>query len=654
MKKLTTFLILFNILLLNTGFAQKQEVLLTIDDHEITAEEFLRIYNKNQQNPQSGEKTSIEDYLELFINFKLKVIEAERLNLDTLPSIKKELKKYKNELAKPYLRDDEVMEKMIREAYERSKKEVKASHVMIQIPKPAAYKDTLHAYQKALKIRRRIVRRNENFSEVARATSDDPSVKSNGGNLGYFTALQMVYPFENKAYTMDINDISRPVRTPHGYHIIKKTGERKATGKVKVAHIMLLAPQSMPKEKREKKKEQINDIYHRIKSGEKFEELAKKYSEDKASAQKGGELPWFGVGRMVPEFEKAAFSLEKKGEISQPVKTSIGWHIIKLLDKKTLGTYEEEKRKLKRQVMKSPRSDIARDSLTARLKREYEFVEHPGNFHNLYRFIKEENTKIDREQLMNYNRNNKLFTINNRSFGTNDFINYLLSPPDDKYEKRYEGQYLLDKTYARFQEEKIIDYEKERLPEKYSEYKYIMKEYHDGILLFEIMDRKVWTKASKDSTGLRRYYNNHKNNYMWPERFKGKIYLCDNQEILKKVKKMKKGGLFRKKYSDEELLKEINQNGEKLEIKKGTFTKGENKIIDQYAWDIGNKKSLKDKHPYYVKGEIIPPQVKKLEEARGSVLADYQNHLEKQWIKKLKKRYTIEVNERVLNEIKKN
>jgi len=654
MKNSLVILILMLLPFQNILLGQDNNILLTIDDHQISRQEFVRIYNKNQQNLQSGEKADVEEYLELFINFKLKVTEAENRGLDTLPSIKQEMEKYRNELAKPYLIDQPTLDKLLKEAYQRTQKEVRASHILIRMPRPTAYEDTLHAYEKIQGIRERITQKDEGFAAVARATSDDPSVKSNGGDLGYFTALQMVYPFENKAYKMKKGQVSQPFRTRYGYHLIKKTGERQAKGRIKVAHIMLVASQSMPEEKRNEKKDQINELYHRLKQGEAFEKLAEKYSEDKSSAPQGGELPWFGVGRMVPAFEKAAFSLEQKGQYTRPVKTPIGWHIIKLLDRKKPGSFEEEKTELKRKITNSPRYEISQDSLLAELKKEYALTEKKGNFFDLYQFVDQENHRLKQDQMKSSMQNNVLFSLKDQTYTTHDLVRFINELPRD-LKGNFRGQYLLDTAYSRFIDQKIIEYEKERLPEKHPEYKYILKEYHDGILLFEIMDRQVWTKASEDTAGMKQYFENHRNNYMWGERFKGKIYLCDDQQTLEKVKKMKKGGLFRKKYDDEELLEELNsENQKQVEIKEGKYHKGENPIIDLYAWDIGSKQQLNEKRPFLVKGEKLSPQTKSFDEARGAVLADYQNHLEKQWLNQLKEKYTVEVNENVLSEIKKN
>lgn len=647
-------LVLFLFSFQNPAVGQSSDVLLTIGDHEVSKKEFLHIYNKNQQNIMSGQQTDVEEYLDLFINFKLKVIEARERQLDTIPSVEKELEKYKDELARPYLIDRQVFDRLLKEAYGRSKKEVQASHILVTPSRPADYKDTLRAYKKIQSIRKRILQKKEPFNQVARATSDDPSVKSNGGNLGFFTALQMVYPIENKAYSLKQGEISRAFRTRHGYHLLKKTGEREARGRVKVAHIMLVAPESMPDEKRKQKKEKINEIYHELKGGASFEKLAKKYSDDQSSAQNGGELPWFGVGRMVPSFEKAAFSLEKTGNYSRPVKTPIGWHIIKLLDREQLGSFQEEKPELRRKITQNPRYQITQDSLVRQLKKNYAFTEKRENFLNLYQYIDREAHEVNLDRLRAGVSSDTLFAIEDQLSTTVDFADFLQNLPDD-LQGKYRGQYLLDTAYARFRHNQVIEYEKEQLPEKYPEYKYVLKEYQDGILLFEIMDRQVWSKASQDTVGLKKYHSNHKDRYMWGERFRGTLYLCDDQSTLKKVRKMKKGGLFRKKYSDREIKKQLNTSDKKqVEIQKGIFQQGENQIIDHYAWNIGEKSQIKEKEPYMVRGKKLQPQPKSFQEARGAVLADYQNYLENQWLQQLKDKYKVQVNQDVFREIKQN
>ncbi|MFP4041195.1 MAG: peptidylprolyl isomerase [Bacteroidales bacterium] len=653
MKKITVLIFLFT-LLVNTIEAQKNnDIFLSIDGKEITKEEFVRIYKKNNRNLDSGKKTSVDEYLDMFINLKLKVAEAENMGIDTITSVKEEIKKHKNELAKPYLIDSQEFKNLVEEAYERSQKEIRASHILVKFPQKKSYEDTLRAYKKTKNIRKRIIKKDEDFKEVAVATSDDPSVKTNEGDVGYFSVFKMVYPFENAVYQMDPDEISKPVRTQYGYHIIKKTDEREAKGRIKVAHILLLAPESMEKSKREAKKEDINDIYHKIMSGENFEELAMEYSEDKGSARNGGELPWFSVGRMVPEFEEAAFSLENKGDITRPVKTRIGWHIIKLIDREEIGSFEEAKKTIENKIQNDERYQIARDSLIEDLKKKYDFELKKENLANIKDKLLNEEDELLTSKISSLTNNKEiLFNFNETDYKVSDFASYLNELPDD-LKNNYKDKYLFDKALERFISSKIIDYEKSLLKDKYKNYKYALREYYDGILLFEIMDRKVWEKASEDTAGLEKFYQKNKDKYMWPQQYEGKIYLCDDESTLKKVKKMKKGGLFKKSHSDEKIIEELNTDEKtKVEIKKGTFQKGDNPIIDYQVWNIGNDKDLPQDKYFMVQGEIIQERIKTLKEARGEVIADYQEQLEEEWINELREKYQVDINQEILEEVK--
>ena len=312
--------------------AQESPVLLTIADEQVTLAEFERIYRKNN-NEASLNRQTPEEYLDLFINFKLKVKEAESLGMDTTTKFINELEGYRKQLAKPYLTDDETKEIMIQEAYQRSKLDINASHILIKLSEFATPEDTLAAYIKITEIRDRILS-GEDFETVAKATSEDQSVNRNGGNLGYFTAFAMIYPFETIAYNTSVGEISMPFKTNYGYHILLIHDKRPARGQVKVAHIFVRNPEGMSEEQKKEAYEKTQMIYDSLQMGTDFAYMASTYSEDPSSARNGGETPWFGTGRMFPEFEDACFSIEEKGDINKPFKSMLGWHIIKLLDKK--------------------------------------------------------------------------------------------------------------------------------------------------------------------------------------------------------------------------------------------------------------------------------------------------------------------------------
>jgi peptidyl-prolyl cis-trans isomerase SurA len=645
MKKIC--LIICSVLLLNNAFSQNKndEVLLTIDDKKIYTEEFLRIYNKNKTNFSTGEVTSVEEYLDLFINFKLKVIEAEKNGLDTTSSFVNEFNGYKKQLAAPYLIDEQANEKVIQEAYERMQYEVRASHILVRIAQDASPEDTLIAYNKAIDIRKRLIK-GESFEMVAKGSSEDPSVKNNGGDLGYFTVFQMIYPFENAVYNSRIGEISKPVRTRFGYHIIKLTDKRKARGQVKVAHIMLTVPRGTSPEVEKQKKVLINELYHRAKQGEDFKELAKEYSEDRGSAGNGGELPWFGAGRMVKEFEEAAFDLSSNNEISQPVRTGFGWHIIKRIDRKNVPTFEEALPEIKRKVGRDQRAKVARESLISILKSEYGFEENKENYPVIYDTTI--NAYVLKQEYLDKTAdlNGEMFSFLDKKVIQKDYVEYVNSKTRNTELTPYD--YLL--LYKEFVNNKILEVEESRLEEKYPEYRYLLKEYHDGMLLFEITDQKIWSKASNDSLELQNFYKKNKDNYMWDERWKGSIYYCSDEKIKGEVSKIINKKSFGKKITNDDLLEKYNVEEEVLKIETGIFEKGENIFVDNSIWNLKN--SQENSSVFLLKGKLIKPVNKSFDECRGMVISDYQDYLDKEWIKSLREKYNIIVNNAVLSSIK--
>jgi len=645
MKKIC--LIICSVLLLNNAFSQNQndEVLLTIDDKKINSEEFLRIYSKNKTNFSTGEVTSIEEYLDLFINFKLKVIEAEKSGLDTSSSFVNEFDGYKKQLAAPYLIDEQANEKVIQEAYERMQYEVRASHILVRIAPDSSPEDTLVAYEKAMGIRKRLSK-GESFELVAKGSSEDPSVKNNGGDLGYFTVFQMIYPFENAVYNSEIGEISNPVRTRFGYHIIKLTDKRKARGQVKVAHIMLTVPRGTSTEVEKQKKLLINELYHRAKQGEDFKTLAKEYSEDKGSAGNGGELPWFGAGRMVQEFENAAFELSSNDEISQPVRTGFGWHVIKRIDRKNVPTLEETLSEIKRKVGRDQRAKVAREALISNLKTEYGFEQNQYNYPVNYDSTI--NSYVLKQEYLAKDSDLKgeMFTFLDKKFNQKDYLDYINSKKRNKELNPYD--YLM--LYEEFVNDKILEVEESILEEKYPEYRYLLKEYHDGMLLFEITDQKIWSKAANDSIALQDYYKKNKDNYMWDERWDGSIYYCSNEETKAAVSKIINKKNFGKKITNDDLLEQLNAEEEVLRIESNIFEKGENIFVDNSIWN--EKRTQENTSVILLKGKLVKPENKSFNECRGMVISDYQDYLDKEWIKSLREKYNIIINSAVLSSLK--
>ena len=642
MKRLSSVLLL--VVALNAAAQKAEPVLLSVGDENITKSEFEKIYRKNNKNTAHDIK-SLEEYMELFVNYRLKVKEAKEEKLDTALAFRQELEGYRKQLAQPYLSDKQVTDKLLTEAYQHCQQDIRASHLMIKLSPDAMPKDTLEAYKKAMALRDKIVK-GESFEAVAKANSEDPSVKDNGGDLGYFTCFQMVYPFESAVYAGKVNEVSWPVRTRYGYHLIKITERRPAQGQMRAAHIMVKANSNSSTEEQAKAKQKIDEIYQKLKAGEKFEDLAKTYSDDASSARSGGALPWFGTGKMVGEFEVAAFALQKDGDYSEPIKTPYGWHIIKRLEKKNIPDYNTMLPDLKTRVSKDSRSELSKSSMVNRIKAEYKFKEYPKAV-NEFVNIAGDSSIIDALWTIDHAKglNKVLFTLNAKNYTGQDFAQYILSHQTSR--KDIGPRAATYSLYKDFVDESAMAYEESRLELKYPEFNALMQEYRDGIMLFELTDKKVWSKAVKDSSGLKAFYERNKNNYMWPMRVDAVIYSASSLEMAKKARDLSNNP----KIDTDSLLSVINKGSQlNLSVKDGKYARGENEIVDMVNWKTGNSDFVnKGNQVHFVKiKEVLNPQAKSLDEARGMVTADYQAELEKNWIARLRTKYKYTVNKEVL------
>jgi peptidyl-prolyl cis-trans isomerase SurA len=633
--------------------AEKDLILLTVGGDPVSKAEFEAIYHKNNTKETDQSRKALEEYMDLFVNFKLKVKAAKVAGKDTVKAFQNELKGYRRQLAQPYLTDKQVNEKLVEEAYNRMKKDIRASHILVSVAADALPKDTLAAYNKIISFRNRIIK-GEDFESLATKVSEDPSAKQNGGDLGYFSSMMMVYPFENAAYNTPVGQISMPVRTRFGYHILKITDVRDAQGQVRAAHIMVKVPENANDTTVATLEKKIREIYNRVKAGEDFATLASQFSDDRTSGKNGGQLPWFGTGKMVPEFEKVAFSLKNENDISEPFRSAYGWHIVKLLEKKGMPSFDESKAELKQKISKDSRSEVSRDAVISRIKTESSFNE---DVKALDQFV----SKVDTSYLSGRwnsevasTMKKPLFTLGNEQTTQYDFAVFL-EQNQSKQPNSANVESLVRKAYDYFKDEKIIAYEDARLESKYPEFRLLMQEYRDGILLFEITDENVWSKALKDTAGLEVFYENNKTNYMWGERVNVMIYKCADAKTAKATRKLvekkeKKG------FTTDDILAKINKTSQlNLATDSGIFSKGDNELVDKINWKKGISDDMVNEDGTVVFIEVIDviqPTPKTLLEARGLITADYQSYLEKEWVAKLKKMYKVEINQDVFNSIK--
>jgi peptidyl-prolyl cis-trans isomerase SurA len=651
MKFRLTLFIVFSLLF--QGIANSQnlndKILMTIDGKDVSSGEFIRMFKKSYDLASPND---LDSYLNQFITFRLKVAEAVREGLDTTRAFKIELQGYRNQLAQTYLTDNDVKEKLLKQAYQRSLTEINGWHILINCPPEAKPEDTLKAWKKARDIRERIIL-GEPFEQVARGTSDDPSVKFNGGNLGYFTVFQMIMPFEDAAYSLKKGGISEPVRTPYGYHIIMVAAKRPSSGKIKVAHIMKSMPPGATEKEVKAAEDTIKKIYDQLLKGASFSELAAKYSDHKESASGGGELNWFGAGEIISDFAEAAFSLTKNGDFTKPVRTLYGWHIIKRIDRKPPGTYEETRSYLESKINDSYLNSISRKAFIEKLKKEYKFRVNTTAYDW---FVKNTDTLIIRGKAK-YSRigmpGGAIYTFADQQLTTRDFALYI--------EKRgsmidtNDSLVFISRSLDTRLSDQIMSYENSILEKKYPEFRYLMNEFHDGILLFEISGRKVWNKAQDDSIGLKKYYADNKNKYLTKEGIVAKIY------TLKKKGAMESLSRSYSKYSkspdcDKKMTSKFTSKKDTLlTIKEVKWYKGDNKIVDILDRAKTYQEILIDGFPSIViVKKVIDAVPLAFNEIQGEMISAFQQYLEDSWIKQLKEKYTVKINKDVFEEIRKN
>ena len=639
-----------------------KQVLMTIGDKPVTVKEFSDVYYKNNLKSEVIERKSVDDYLDLFVTFRMKVMEAEAQQLDTSAKFKKELAGYRKQLAKPFMSSDDITDELLQEAYQRELKDIRASHILIRCDKHALPSDTLKAYNKAMDIRKRAMK-GEDFGELAVRYSEDPSAKDtkatdemparpgNHGDLGYFTVFNMVYPFETGAYNTKEGEISMPVRSDFGYHVIKVQSVTDALGTVQAAHIFLQLPFDAPADEEAAMKQKADNIYDELmqQDGKNWNEAVNKYSDDRGTVTRGGALSNFTVSRIVPEFIEVCKSLEIN-EIAKPVRTSYGYHIIKLLGKTGVGTFEKESKGLKERIEKDSRSKKSEEAVLKQVRKEYKFNANDKNIEAFMATVDSTILNAAYEPSGKVDMDATLFTIDGQPTKVKDFVAYVK-------EKQTPQRYVTPATYAyqlyeSFSNETMMDYADLHLEDKYPDFKAMVQEYRDGILLFDLMDREVWTKAVKDTTGLKEFHARNAAKYMWGDRVLATVVTVTRPESLPKVKALIEDGTPLDSLRSVMSRDSINY----AFVRKGYFQKGDNQYVDQTEWKEGvvnEIPSTVDQTTVFVCiREVRQPEQKTLKEAKGLVTSDYQAELEDKWVKALHEKYPVRIDEKVLDKVR--
>ncbi len=632
---------------------QNDPVLFTVHNTPVHISEFSYIYAKTNGKDADFSRKSLEEYLDLYIKFKLKVQKARDMKIDTIASLKSELDGYRRQLADSYLVDREVTEKLAKEAYERIQQDVDLHHIFFAVPANASPEDTLAQHEKALMVKDKLMK-GASFEEMAKAHSDDKSALNNGGHVGYVTAVfpPGMYALEKAAYSVPVKTLTGPVRTSGGYHLMKIEARRPARGEIEVAHILIRKPEG----NEAAAKHRIDSIYQLLSNGAQFEELAS-LSEDKNTAPRGGYLGFFGINRYELAFEEAAFALKNDGDYSKPFESSAGWHIVKRISQRGIQAFSVEKSRLENRIKNDERFEEARKSMIRNIRHQNNFTEYSGP---LERFI----TGLDdsfltfRWKSSDEKSQDVLFTLGKDYKATvADFEDFLTQSTRKRlrYSGSLEPPAVAQLLYQDFIDDACLKYEEAHLYEKYPDFKALMREYEEGILLFEATKMEVWDKASQDSVGLEQFFNKIiKGKYRWDERAQVNHWrvLPEGKDQIGEILKMVAKGpadkvLERFNTADKQIITVEEKNHERTKAPAG--------ITDE-KWRVGGMSAAiedpKTKEWTFVRIEkILPPVDKTLKEARGYIVADYQDYLETQWVEKLRKEYKVQVNRDVLEKL---
>lgn len=632
--------------------AQKLEsqTLLTIDGTNYDAGTFMRVYSKNLDIVKDDTQKDIDNYMQLYIDYRLKLMQAYELKLHEDEDYKKELSNYRTTLAQGFLTDNEVTDALVQEAYERSKTELKGRHILITVAAAASPQDTLQAWNRIQDLKKELDR-GVDFAQLAKDKSEDPGA-GNGGDLGWFGPFKMVYEFENAAYKTQKGRYSNPFRTDFGYHIIKIEDVRPARGEVTVAHIMTFDTKDSSEKTAEKR---LKEIYKQFEEGAKFEQLAREFSDDVNSANKGGKLNRFGTGGLNSViFEDVAFNLTVSDPVSKPFQSEYGWHIVKLLEKHPLQPLKEIKKTLTERIKKDTRARRITTAFTDKLKNQYKATVNANTFKEIAANVTDSVLVGKWENSKNFkNYKEPVITMTGAVKTAGDFYEFLEQQQKTNFKQYPSKNEKVKESFDNFFERTLIDFYDQNLEQDNSDFAFVYNEYKEGILLFNLLETKIWNRAKEDSLGQLAYFEKHKEKYSWKRRLD--IILTQNStlETAKQVKQM-----LENKKPLPEIKDSLNTDGRTMvTITTGVVEDNFNRLPPDFVAQKGVSKIYEDVETNFFKvievKEIIEPKPKTFEEAKGNVINDYQQQLEKDWQNSLRDGRKIEVNKKVFNQVKK-
>ena len=614
-------------------------VLFIVGEHPVHSSEFHYLFKKNHQSrPEAFSHSGLEEYLSLYINFKLKVAEALARGMDSTRVFKTEFEGYKNEVLKSYQAKRDDTDLLVAEAYARLKEEVRAAHILIALDPGANPSDTIKVWNQLMDIRRRALS-GEAFAALAKEFSADPGVLENGGDLGYFTALEMVYPFENAAYQTTVGSISMPIRSRFGYHLVKVIDRRPAGDQVEVSHILIQG-------KDDRALTKIKQAKERLDAGEKWKDVCQSLSEDSSTKDNGGKLPAFRKGGFDPtasEFEVAAFGLKNPGEIAGPILTPYGWHLLRLEKIIKLPEFSSYEAELRKRIVQDERSYLSAVRQLDLQKKNFGYTENREVMEKLFALA---DSSLFKGRWEFYGdpdlRKSLLFTMAGNPapvWSFVEFVGQVQEPIPMTALGNTTPSELMAQMFEAFIAMRASKAEEQKLEQENESYRMLLKEYREGILLFNIMEQEIWKKASADTTGQRLFYNQRVSNYQAGERLYARLLGLTDMTVAEQ---------FLKDYQNGDSISGSDFRKFRTVTPFRNYEKGESRIIDRVPWSTGLHKTELDKMIWLVEVKrLVPPGIRSLEEARAAVITDYQEDLEKQWLTALKQKFPVKVDEKV-------
>lgn len=622
-------------------FFSYSQVLFTYGSHSVTAAEFLKAFNKNKTD-SSNDSAAMQNYLDLYINFKLKVQAAKDMRLDTLASMKADVQNFRSQIQGNYLTDQKEIQNLTDEAFKRSQKDI---HTVYYLIKPAENADSSKFVSEIKRLAKEL--KTNKGADILSQIKSNNLFKTETGDLGYITVFTLPYAFENIIYGLKPGQESVPYAGKNGWYIFKNIGERKAVGKITVAQILFAIPEGVTNQRKEIKK-LADSVYDALKKGSDFATLTKEFSDDKSTFLNGGLVPEFGTAKYDSTFENHAFSLKENGAISPPFATKFGYHIVKRISANPVPIEKNDETfmyNLKQEVLKDSRSEIAQQKFVAKILPLIGYKKTSVNEQNLWNVT---DSLLKNKDFVSpkINAQTVLFTFNNGSkVKVSDWISYLKnkSSGEEITDKKYE------KIFQHFSDAFAIANYASRLENFDPAFKAQLDEFKEGNLLFQVMQQKVWDKAAEDSAGLKTFYEQHKEKYLWNRSADAIIFSCSSLAVANNtILQLRKGQPWRQI---------VNENSSEIQADSGRFDLGQIPVVDRTNFTDGlitlpvvNKN---DGTAVFAKILKIYPanEPRKFEDARGLVITDYQNYIEQKWITQLKKKYPVKVNESVFQSL---